>query len=321
MEVSINQDIKALEFDQSENDAEFIYAQMTALEDYIVRSIVKTGTTVQSVSIPDLERLDLPVPIRSEQTRIGEFFRTLDTLIAANQRKVDLLANAKRCYYKLLFPEVGQLQPYLRSPGFTEDWKEYAFASVFEPIRSNTLAWADMNFEHGEVMCIHYGDVLTKFGAVTNCETETIPFISHATIGQYANQLLRDGDIVLADAAEDETVGKATEISDSRLKPVVSGLHTIACHPRWAFEPFYLGLYLNSPSFHSQLLPLMQGTKVLSISRNAIAATKILYPSSRREQGFVASLFQNLDKMTAACMKTVEDLQYLKRAYLQKMFI
>ena len=41
----------------------------------------------------------------------------------------------------------------------------------------------------------------------------------------------------------------------------------------------YLGHYLNSPAFHDQLLPLMQGIKVISVSRSAIEDMTMSVPS------------------------------------------
>lgn len=43
--------------------------------------------------------------------------------------------------------------------------------------------------------------------------------------------LLQVGDIVIADTAEDLTVGKAIEISDVS-NNIIAGLHTIACRPQ-----------------------------------------------------------------------------------------
>ncbi len=42
---------------------------------------------------------------------------------------------------------------------------------------------------------------------------------------------------------------------------LVSGLHTIVARPKLSFASFYLGYYMNSWSYHKQLLPLMQELK------------------------------------------------------------
>ena len=59
----------------------------------------------------------------------------------------------------------------------------------------------------------------------------------------------------------------------------------------------YLGYYLNSNAYHHQLLPLMQGIKVLSLSRSNIQKTSVSYPSAMKEQQLIASYFSQLDNL------------------------
>lgn len=108
---------------------------------------------------------------------------------------------------------------------------------------------------------------------------------------------LQDGDVVIADAAEDSTVGKCTEISESSDQKIVSGLHTIPCRPKNKFAKGFLGYYLNSNAYHDQLLPLMQGTKVSSISKTSLKETTIKFPSSIEEQKKVGACFHELDNL------------------------
>ena len=86
--------------------------------------------------------------------------------------------------------------------------------------------------------------------------------------------LLQVGDIVIADTAEDLTVGKAIEISDVS-NNIIAGLHTIACRPQRKFANRFLGYYLNSKAFHNQLVPLATGIKVYSIIKSEIVKTRI----------------------------------------------
>ena len=56
-------------------------------------------------------------------------------------------------------------------------------------------------------------------------------------------------------------------------------------------------VYLNSNAYHHQLLPLMQGIKVLSLSRSNIQKTTVSYPSAMKEQQLIASYFSQLDHL------------------------
>lgn len=106
-----------------------------------------------------------------------------------------------------------------------------------------------------------------------------------------------DGDIIIADTAEDETAGKCVEIGNLTDSVVVSGLHTMAQRPKFEFGKRYLGVYMNSVSYHKQLLPLMQGIKVISISKTAIASTIIVYPQKIEEQNKIGAIFKIISNL------------------------
>ena len=145
---------------------------------------------------------------------------------------------------------------------------------------------------------MHYGDILVRFGEVLDVRTEPLPYIADGSVvKKYISSELQNGDIVIADAAEDETVGKCTEIANLQDEKVLAGLHTIPVRTKEDFSCGYLGYYLNSNSYHDQLLPLMQGTKVSSISKSAIQDTLVVYPKSKEEQQRIGDYLSNLDKL------------------------
>ena len=71
----------------------------------------------------------------------------------------------------------------------------------------------------------------------------------------------------------------------------------MVCRPRNRMALGYLGYYLNSNAYHHQLLPLMQGIKVLSLSRSNIQKTSVSYPTAVKEQQHIAYYFSQLDNL------------------------
>ena len=102
-EVAINQDIKALIFDRERFDTEFIVAEIKSKELYILNNIVKTGTTVQSVNLPDLNRMNLHIPEYAEQLKIGKFFRELDEVIDLKEKELEALKETKKGFLQKMF--------------------------------------------------------------------------------------------------------------------------------------------------------------------------------------------------------------------------
>lgn len=169
---------------------------------------------------------------------------------------------------------------------------------MFESLQNNTLSRAELSVSQGNAKNIHYGDILVKYGEVLNIGEEQLPMITDdAVITKFKSSFLQNGDVIVADTAEDETVGKCTEIEGLQSENVISGLHTIPYRPLFKFASGYLGYYMNSAAYHNQLLPLMQGIKVTSISKSAMQNTDIVYPKSLDEQMQIGEYFANLDNL------------------------
>jgi type I restriction enzyme S subunit len=199
------------------------------------------------------------------------------------------------------------------------DWELQTFDETFRVLSNNTLSRENLNNRGGAVRNIHYGDILTKFPEVLDCKEE-IPYVNDLSLLSSSTQLLQDGDIVIADTAEDETVGKVTEVQNLGDSKLVAGLHTIPCRVKKGdFAPGWLGYYMNSNLFHNQILPYITGIKVSSISKGAISETLILVPPFDEQEKIVQSLNEVQLLMTAET-KVVNKMKFVKNGCLSKMF-
>ena len=211
--------------------------------------------------------------------------------------------------------------PAIRFNGFTDAWEQRKLGDAFDFLQNNTLSRADLDAETGVAKNVHYGDVLIKFGEYLDASSSALPYIpSQQIVDKFKGSLLQDGDVIMADTAEDETVGKCTEIAGLQGFPTISGLHTIPLRPKEMFAPGYLGYYMNSGSYHDQLLPLMQGIKVTSVSKNAILNTDISYPADSDEQAKIGGFFIQLDTLLNLHQREVE-LHLDKKKALMQLFL
>ena len=189
-------------------------------------------------------------------------------------------------------------------------------------LQNNTLSRADLSNDAGVARNVHYGDVLIQFGEILDVSKEKLPMIfDESILKKYKASFLQNGDVIVADTAEDSTVGKCSEIAGLKDEIVLSGLHTIPYRPIEKFASGYLGYYLNSSVYHKQLLPLMQGIKVTSISKSAMQDTIIVYPISVEEQRKISNYFQSLDHLITLHQNKCEELKKLKKFMLQNMFV
>ena len=211
--------------------------------------------------------------------------------------------------------------PRIRFKGFEEDWEQRKLGEIFIYLRNNTLSREELNDEDGFAQSIHYGDVLIKYGECLNVSKELLPYIDNKNIvNKFKKFYIQNGDVIIADTAEDETVGKCIEISGIVDHNIISGLHTIPLRPVNNFAHGYLGFYLNSNSYHNQLKPLMQGIKVTSISKNLLKITTLNYPSNIKEQKIIGSYFDSLNHLITLHQRKLEKLKIIKKSMLENLF-
>lgn len=280
------------------------------------------GTSIKGITKNELLAKTISVPVYSEQKQIGSFFTQLDTLITLHQRKYEKLVNIKKSMLDKMFPKNGASVPEIRFKGFTDPWEQRKLDEAFDfTVPNNTLSRAELNQESGSVRNVHYGDVLIKYGSVLDAQNDELPFITGRSKDDFKGALLQNGDIIIADTAEDETTGKVCEIVNIQDKDVVAGLHTMVCRPKSKTAEGYFGYYMNSSSYHHQLLPLMQGIKVLSLSKTNVQKTTVKYPKDKAEQQKIADCLRHIDTLITLHQRKLEKLQNIKKSCLEKMFV
>lgn len=275
-------------------------------------SVLAVGTSQVVLSFEALKSAKFDLPYKEEQDKIASLLECLNERIDLQRSFVDALKKYKR----------GLSDELLGEKESGERWMTVPFSEAFELLQNNTFSRDEMSSESGIAYNIHYGDVLIKYGVVVDLSKSNVPYIrSDVSLSKFAqSSYLRNGDIVIADTAEDYTVGKAVEIVGVADTKALSGLHTIPCRPKISFAPMYLGYFINSKRFRTQILPLVQGTKVSSISKSEIQKTSIAFPSFE-VQSQIASMLYALDHRIDICQACVQGLVRTKEALLQQLFI
>lgn len=199
-----------------------------------------------------------------------------------------------------------------------EDWEVIDFEDCLEFLPNNTLSRSELNYDFGEVRNIHYGDILIDIPSILDCSKYELPFINMDNSIKNPRSFLRDGDLIVADTAEDETVGKATEIYNIETRKVVSGLHTIACRPKTKFEPKWLGYFINHRMYHDQLLPYITGTKVSAISKGSIKLTKVVRPLPE-EQTAIVEAVDDINQLINSLERLIRKKKAIKKGAMQEL--
>lgn len=263
----------------------------------------------------------------AEQERIAKALSDVDALISTTEKLIQKKKNIKQGAMQNLLTGKKRLPGFAKSTNYKqselglipEDWEVKKLSEIFEFKPNNTFTRDCLNDSKGEYQNVHYGDVLIKYSSILDCSKESIPFINEGINVKFPKYGIIEGDIIIADTAEDETVGKAVEIYNLGNRKIVSGLHTFLCRKMTDdFAPKWLGYFMNQAIFHNQLLPFITGTKVSAISRTAIQNVKVLIPS-KEEQTAIANVLSSMDKEIETLNTKLEKYRNLKTAMMQQL--
>ena len=265
------------------------------------------GSVRNSLSFKALADFDYLLPPIEEQVKIIKILKNVESLIDINKKYIKNITKAKEEIFDNFLNQ-------------NYEWQNRTFSEVFDMIPNNSFSRDKLNYQKGVYKNIHYGDILTKYNEIVDIEeNDDIPFINDEETNNKAFVILKDGDVIIADTAEDETVGKAVEVINAKNKKVLSGLHTIACRPNLKFANGYLGFFINSKEYHKQLIPLMQGIKVLGITKNNIKRkTRIKFPNLEIQNKIVI-IMQNYNEKIKLLEKKLKEYEKMKKALMQKL--
>ena len=276
------------------NHLYLIYSLQKTLKAKIIKA---QGTSIKGITRDDLlvEPISLPNP--DEQSRIGEFFKTLDDLIAAEERKKDLLEQKKKAYLQKIFSQE------LRFKGFNEPWQRRRLGSFFEV----------NNERNGNLFS--YNKIISV-SSMTYRPPER---------GSAANSLQSYKVIRIGDLAFDGHKHKNRPFGHLNINNLGEGLMTprfTAFRPKGRIEISYWKQYVENDYLMRKILSTstQKGTLMNEIVVSDFLKKVILIPTVE-EQALIGNLFKLLDDQISSQQKKVDLLKRKKKAYLQQMFV
>lgn len=300
-----------------EGDKSFLFQLLST--EKIHNKVVSTssGTTVKHTSLDKFLSCESYFPLKDEQTKIGNYFQQLDTLIAQHQQKHDKLLNIKKALLEKMFPQQGKTLPAIRFKGFSDEWEERELLNNFEKIidfRGRTpkklgLEWSDsgylalsaLNVKNGYIdlnIEANYGDqaLYDKWMAGNELHKNQVLFTTEAPMGNVA------------------------QIPDNN-KYILSQ-RTIAFEVKLdLIEENFLAVMLSTTSMFKKLSSLSSGGTAKGVSQRSLSDVEVLISKDTKEQTKIGKLFQQLDTLINQHQTQLTKLHNIKQACLEKMFV
>lgn len=280
-----------------ETSAQFVYQNTLtkAWERYVQVMSQRSGQP--GINAQEVGRFELAIPEKAEQDKIAHLFNSLDNLIAANQRKLDLLKEQKKGYLQKMFPKNGAKVPELRFAGFADAWEQRKLGEVATFLNGRAYKQDEL-LDSGKYKVLRVG----------NFYTNDSWYYSNMELGD--KYYVDKGDLVYTWSA---TFGPH----------IWSGEKVIYHYHIWKVE---LSKFLDRnftlqllEADKARLLSSTNGSTMIHVTKGDMESKIVSIPNID-EQKQIGSFFKQLDNTITLHQRKLEKLQELKKGYLQKMF-
>jgi len=280
--------VRANEF----NDTKFLFYLMDKLN--LGRWV--TQSAQPGLAVGTLIQIKSFFPSRDEQRRISVFLTCIDSTITLHQRKLDRLDKLKNAFSQQMFPQKYELVPQLRFAGFSREWEQRKLEEVVN-ITMGQSPSSDFYTDNPNDYILVQGNADMKNGKV-------VPRVWTTQVTKMAHV----GDLILSVRAPVGDIGKTDyDVVIGRGVASISGNEFI----------FQLFKKLKIDNFWSKL---STGSTFESINSNVIKEISIYLPTEQ-EQKQIGKILKTLDDTIALHQNKLDQLNNIKKAFLQKMFL
>src|SRR5690554_2896048 len=203
-----------------------------------------------------------------------------------------------------------------------EDWSVKIFGECFKHLRAYTFSRNQLNYVEKEdaVYNIHYGDIHSTFPKNlldVKKDIDLIPIIISSELE--APELLKDGDLIMADASEDyKGIGQSIELINVGDRKIVSGTHTFPLRPVEKFAPKYAGYIFSNFNTHKEVKRIATGISVYGISKANLSKIKLPIPPLP-EQKAIADCLSTWDKGIEKLSALIASKKEQKKGLMQQL--
>lgn len=272
-----------------------------------------TQTAMTGITTKDYFNSSIRYPQISEQIKISEIIKKINTIISLQQRKLEQLQLLKRAMLQKLFAGQDKPQPVLRFKGFTSNWTQHQLKEVIEKVYSGLTGKNKSDFGHGQAKYITYLNVHDN-AIADPTGTEQIEIDSKQnTVNK--NDLLFT---ISSEVPEEVAYNSVWPVDEDN---VYLNSFCFGITPQEEIvNSFFLSYCLRSPKMRAAIYPLAQGISRFNISKKNLLKLNITIPALSEQE----DIFKNLrliERLVDLQRDYLYQLTTLKNFLLQKLFI
>lgn len=271
-----------------------------------------TGSTRKRIGLDTLRNINICIPELSEQKKIADCLTSLDDLINAENKKLELLKEHKKGLMQKLFPAEGDAMPEWRFPEFKDsgEWELEKYKKYIKLYRgSSPRPIQNYTTNRDGVAWIKIGDTKNAKGFKLYNTEEKITIE-----GAKKSRFVDVGELILANSM---SYGKTYEMRISGY--IYDGWFVLREYEEY-FQKDFLLQQLNSDRMQLQYISLSAGGIVQNISSDIVYSTFLNRPQKIEEQKKIADCLSSIDRLIEEQAKKIEQLKEHKRGLMQGLF-
>ncbi len=282
----------------------------TLLENYLVKLDISpfiTGAAPPKLTLGKLKSIPVPIPEnQKEQQKIAACLSSLDDVINAESKKLEVLKEHKKGLLQNLFPQEGETVPKLRFKEFENsgEWEVKKLGDIGVPL-----------------MCKR----IFKEETTTN-SNDGVPFYKIGTFGRLADSYIskeiyeeykskysfpKDGDILISASG---TIGRLVIYDGTPAYFQDSNIIWLGHNEEKILNKFLFYCYSNLKWQTSD------GGVISRLYNSDFIRMTINFPEKKEEQQKIASCLSSLDDLINAQSQKIETLKLHKKGLLQGLF-
>ena len=287
------------------------WVKKDSTKDFFLKSSTEGASVCRkNIVWEELYKQELPVPSIEEQTKVGEYFYSLDHLITLHQRKCEQTKNLKKYMLQKMFPQNGAKVPEIRFNGFTHDWEQRKLIDYLEVSSEKNR---DNRFTKDDVL-----SVSGEYGIVNQIEFQGRSFAG-ASVSNYG--VVENGDVVYTKSPLKSNPYGIIK-TNKEIPGIVSTLYAVY-KPKEITDSKFVQIYFELDSrMNSYMHPLVnKGAKNdMKVSAENALKGMVSFPK-KDEQEMISLYFSNLDHLITLHQRKCDELKKMKKFMLQNMFI
>lgn len=261
------------------------------------------GATINSINGSNFLKYEFVVPKNpEEQNKIADFLSSLDDVIKAERKKLNILQNHKKGLLQNLLPQAGETVPKFRFKEFEDsgEWEETTLTQVAD-------------YENGKA---HEQDIADdgKFIVVNSKFISQDGEVKKFTNTSFLPATKGDVLMVLSDIPNGKAISKCFFVDEDNRYTVNQRICRIT--PRNVNSKILYYLLNRNPYF----LAFDDGVKQTNLRKEDVLNCPLLIPEDPKEQEKIADTLSSVDDLINAQNQKLEALQLHKKGLLQGLF-